>query len=110
MNPAIVLESVNPALSFLRRACALFWNDEGEQRAMKCPFCAHDIPELWQQLLTVTNSDSKALREPSGTLRAVLPPRKLKNGDTSEFATTAVLLWMECPNVTCRQLLVVVRQ
>jgi hypothetical protein len=77
---------------------------------MKCPFCDHDVPALWQELYALTDSDGKAHDLPSSDITVQLPIRETKNGDVIEMATTAMLRWMKCPNDQCSQLLVLVGQ
>jgi hypothetical protein len=76
---------------------------------MKCPFCEHDIPALWQNLYATTSVDGKALNHPIDQVTVSLPIKKVQD-DFISTGTSAVVYWMKCPNDLCSQLLVLVGQ
>jgi hypothetical protein len=67
-----------------------------ETGLMKCPFCLHDIPQMWQKLYTHTNEigDSSGAKD---ALSANLPEHR---------RLLVWLRWMQCPNDGCKQILV----
>lgn len=107
MNNVIIGD--NPALDFLNKACALF-APPTENQEMKCPFCNHDVPPMWQQCFVVTNKNGQALPDPYPEINVALPDMATKDGDLIETETTVSIRWMVCPNDKCGQVLVLVRQ
>lgn len=98
----------NPAWDFLVRACALFAPVK-EIQEMKCPFCNHDVPSLWQKFFAINDWHGVALEHPHSEISSLLPEMPTTAGDTIELIETVAALWMVCPNDACRQILVLVK-
>jgi uncharacterized protein DUF4145 len=67
-----------------------------ESGLMKCPFCLHDIPQMWQKLYTHTNAIGETANAKE-TLVVDLP---------EDRRLMMWLRWMRCPNDGCGQILV----
>src|SRR5258708_30964921 len=78
---------------------------------MKCPYCNHDIPALWQELCATTNDRGITLEEATNGITVYLGMRDADSGSLRRLGRsfTARLFWMKCPNELCNELLVVVR-
>jgi hypothetical protein len=74
---------------------------------MKCVYCNHDIPALWQQLYTTTSKKGTPLGAPTENITVHIGMRG-QNHD-QPWSSTAQLFWMQCPNDKCGELLIVVR-
>ncbi len=65
---------------------------------MKCPCCSHELAELWQPLVVITDEKGKALSEP-------YPVVDLQLGEIPE-RVRVTLQWMQCHNLSCGRVLV----
>jgi Domain of unknown function (DUF4145) len=103
-------DEVNPALDFLRRACGLFCTAEERTLVdMKCPFCNHDVPPLWQKLCVVTGPAGATLQAPKEEISVAYPAFRSESAIFPRWLTVR-LRWMQCPNEECREILVVVNR
>ena len=97
-EPATITEVANPALDFLIRACALFYQatqSVTKENPMRCPHCSHDIAELWQPMHTITDRYGKPIARPSEDL-----------AEHIEEAVRFRLHWMFCHNEECQRLII----
>lgn len=101
----------NPALSFLGRACKLFaprmLAQDGAD-TVKCPCCGWQIPPSWQKLCAITNSEGKPLEQPSERIRVNYVPLRFKSGEQYDRVLDVVASWMQCPNESCQEILLIV--
>jgi len=67
---------------------------------MLCPYCQHEIAEMWQPFYVVTDGKGGRLAEPSAGTSVIL----------GEEGISVSARWMQCPNGACQQLLVHVRR
>jgi hypothetical protein len=68
---------------------------------MKCPFCNHDIPALWQPLLA--NTDEVGRQQPN--FRSELISEIPSDRDGARNVTIKAQ-WLKCSNAECRQIIV----
>ncbi|MDO8433833.1 MAG: DUF4145 domain-containing protein [Candidatus Binatus sp.] len=69
---------------------------------MKCPYCNHDIPELWQPLFRAADGLGKPLEKPADYIGVQTNPDDFHRNQV----VSVTLKWMQCPNVDCHQILV----
>jgi Domain of unknown function (DUF4145) len=100
----VELQSNNPALDFLRNACALFYraNRPGDE-LVKCPFCNENTPELWQQFLAITDWKGQALGQP-------LHYVEMRPADDRIINVLVAVKWMICPNSNCKEIIVQIQK
>jgi len=68
---------------------------------MICPYCLHEIAETWQPVYICTDYKGQPLDQPSTYISARF----------EDYTSLSVALrWMQCPNDSCRQVLVTVHR
>jgi hypothetical protein len=76
-------------------------NSEAELLPMICPYCLHEIAETWQPVYICTDYKGQPLDQPSTYISARF----------EDYTSLSVALrWMQCPNGSCRQVLVTVHR
>jgi hypothetical protein len=105
MNDVIIpgdveISSGNPAVDFLRRACALFYRAQqiGDE-IVKCPFCGENTPELWRHFMAVTSWTGDVLQVPTFSITMEPADERFYNAEVS-------IAWMVCPSETCKEIIV----
>lgn len=88
------LNRLNPALEKLVAWCAA--NYRPPEAQVNCPYCSHQIPEKWQPLMVVTESDGTATQEPYAWINATASNRFLY----------VYIRWMKCHNDECGQIII----
>jgi Domain of unknown function (DUF4145) len=84
------------ALDFLKKACALFSGIA--TNLMKCPCCSHELAELWQPFVVITDEKGQSLSEPHSVV-------DLRLGKIAARVLVK-LQWMQCHNLSCGRVLV----
>ncbi len=92
----------NPALDFLKRACALFATEPTESGGdMKCPYCSAHSADVWQKFFIVTDSKGTALAGPNETINEDVPA--LPGKSPAEWIKPE---WMKCHNPACGHIII----
>ncbi len=90
----------NEALEFLKNACAWF-SPVSLETEMKCPFCSSHTADAWQKFAVTTKADGKPLNEPLDSIHMSIGMNR---------QLFVKLLWLQCQNSQCRQIIVLVRR
>ncbi len=75
---------------------------------MVCPFCSHDIPELWQRLFTHSDEVGRDLATNAYTsdVHSVIPSKRDPSYPQAQRIVGVMVEWLRCQNADCRQIVV----
>jgi hypothetical protein len=74
---------------------------------MECPFCLYTIAELWQPTQVTTDHKGRKLSKTESEITVSL---HISENQYKDRGVTVQLFWMQCPNVACSEILVLVRR
>ena len=75
---------------------------------MKCPCCGWQVQPSWQKLWAITDNDDKPLPKPIAEVKLGYVDLRFKTGESYSQQIMFAAWWMQCPNVACQEVLLMV--